>query len=289
MPSLPDSGTPPTRADEEDRVRRHLSLVNYAVSSVTAKVPRHVSRDDLVSAGMLGLAQAARSFDARRGVGFERYASNRIRGALLDELRSRDWATRSVRAKARKLSVAAEQLTSKLGRLPSTDEVAQAMGLAPQAIDEINDNVHRAVVLNFEAFPIDGNVEEVVMAAPGMPDDDLLERERCSYLVDAVATLPERLRRVVIGYFLEELPMQTLADELCVTESRISQMRAEALGLLRDGINSQLDPDMVDHRPEANRVTKRKIAYYAAIATNSDFHSRLDPRSASLATLAAGA
>jgi RNA polymerase sigma factor for flagellar operon FliA len=66
-------------------------------------------------------------------------------------------------------------------------------------------------------------------------------------------------------------------------------MRAEALGLLRDGINSQLDPDMVDHRPEAHRVTKRKVAYYAAIATNSDFHSRLDPRSASLATLAAGA
>ena len=141
------------------------------------------------------------------------------------------------------------------------------MGLAPQAVDEINDNVHRAVVLNFEAFPIDGNVEEVVMAAPGMPDDGLLERERCSYLVDAVASLPERLRRVVIGYFLEELPMQTLADELRVTESRISQMRAEALGLLRDGINSQLDPDMVDHRPEANRVTKRKVAYYTAIAT----------------------
>jgi len=287
MRSVRDTGKHDQTATEEELVKRHLPLVNYAVSEIATKVPRHVSREDLVSAGMLGLAQAARSFDPERGIGFERYASNRIRGALLDELRSRDWATRSVRAKARKMAQASEQLTAQLGRMPSNEEVAQAMGLVPQAVDVIAEDVHRAVVLNFEALPIDGNVEEVVMAAKGTPDDTLLERERRSYLVDAVGSLPERLRRVVIGYFFEELPMQVLADELGVTESRISQMRAEALDMLRDGINSQLDPEMVDDDTgKGSRVAKRKAAYYAAIAGSSDYHARLDARSATLARLA---
>src|SRR5881394_206472 len=109
---------------EEDLVREHLPLVHYAVADMANKVPRHVSRDDLVSAGMAGLAQAARSFDPERGITFERYASTRIRGALLDELRDRDWASRSVRAKARKVSSANEELTSRLGRAPSNAEVA---------------------------------------------------------------------------------------------------------------------------------------------------------------------
>ena len=85
---------------EDNLVRQHLPLVQYVVSEVAHRVPSHVSRSDLVSAGMLGLAQAARSFDPERGIAFDRFASTRIRGALLDELRGRDWASRSVRARA---------------------------------------------------------------------------------------------------------------------------------------------------------------------------------------------
>ena len=119
------------RAKNEDQlVREHLPLVQYVVSEVAHRVPSHVSRSDLVSAGMLGLAQAARSFDPERGIAFDRFASTRIRGALLDELRGRDWASRSVRARARGLQAAHEELTNKLGRTPKPEEVARMLDVA---------------------------------------------------------------------------------------------------------------------------------------------------------------
>jgi RNA polymerase sigma factor for flagellar operon FliA len=140
------------------------------------------------------------------------------------------------------------------------------------------------VVLNFDALPIDGNAEEVLLSGQAGPDEDVLDNEKKAYLVAAVDHLPERLRRVVIGYFFEELPMQVLAEELGVTDSRISQMRAEALALLKDAINSQLDPDLVK-KEESGRVMKRRCAYYAAVAAHDDFRRRLAPEAASLASL----
>jgi RNA polymerase sigma factor for flagellar operon FliA len=272
---------------EDELVRTHLPLVHYSVSEIAGRIPRHVSRDDLVSAGMAGLAQAARSYDPSRGITFQRFASARIRGALLDELRSRDWASRSVRAKARKVSTATERLTARLGRQPSTVEVAEAMGMAADEVETINSDVHRAVVLNFDALPIEGNAEEVMLSTNAGPDDLVLDHERRAYLVAAVANLPERLRRVVVGYFFEDLPMQVLAEELGVTDSRISQMRAEALALLKDGINSQLDPELLPTEESSPRVAKRKTAYYAAVASHSDFRNRLNPEAASLGSLSA--
>src|SRR3954468_7356691 len=148
MTSAATGTTVEQRKIEEQLVREQLPLVHYAVSEMAAKVPRHVSRDDLVSAGMAGLAQAARSFDPDRGINFDRYASTRIRGALLDELRDRDWASRSVRSKARKVAGATDDLTAKLGRVPSSAEVAEHLGLEEKAVDALNEDVHRAVVLN---------------------------------------------------------------------------------------------------------------------------------------------
>jgi RNA polymerase sigma factor for flagellar operon FliA len=261
---------------EEDLVRRHLPLVQYAVAEVASRVPRHVSRSDLVSAGMVGLAQAARSFDASRGIAFDRYASQRIRGALLDELRSRDWASRTVRAKARAVSTATDHLTATLGRTPSKAEVAERAGIDVRAVDDLADDVHRAVVLNYDSLMDSGDGEGVLPADHMTPEATLLERERTAYLIDAVAALPERLRRVIVGYFFEELPMLVLAEELGVSESRISQMRAEALALMKDGMNSQLEPDLIiEQRPEG-RVAKRKAAYYDSVSHSSDFRSRLD-------------
>ena len=275
------------RADaEEQLVRSHLPLVGYMVAEIANRIPRHVCRDDLVSAGMAGLAQAARSFDPSRGISFQRFASSRIRGALLDELRSRDWASRSVRAKARDLSQTTDTLTARLGRQPTAQEVAAAMGASKQEVEAINSDVYRAVVLNFDALPVDGNAEEVLLPGHAAPDDDVLDNEKKAYLVAAVDHLPERLRRVVIGYFFEELPMQVLAEELGVTDSRISQMRAEALLLLKDAINSQLDPDLVKGE-DSGRVAKRRCAYYAAVASHDDYRRRLAPEAGSLATLVA--
>ena len=276
MTSAATGATVEQRKIEEQLVREHLPLVHYAVSEMAAKVPRHVSRDDLVSAGMAGLAQAARSFDPSRGINFDRYASTRIRGALLDELRDRDWASRSVRSKARQMANAADSLTAKLGRAPSNDELASHLGLEAKNIDSLNEDVHRAVVLNYDSMLATGDAEDVMPSNTVTPDSVILDREKRAYLLDAITALPERLRKVVIDYFFEERSMQDIAEELGVSESRISQMRAEALVLLKDGMNSQLDPEALPQEAKPSpRVARRRAAYYAAIASGSDYRTRL--------------
>ncbi|MDQ1466168.1 MAG: polymerase sigma factor FliA [Actinomycetota bacterium] len=266
-----------TRAKlESDLVRENLALVQYVTSEIAHRVPSHVNRGDLVSAGMLGLAQAARSFDPERGIAFDRFASTRIRGALLDELRGRDWASRSVRARARGMQQATDQLTNRLGRPPTAEEIAEALKLPAESVRKLVDDVHRATVLNYESLVLEGDAEEFLTAGELGPEDAILERERRSVLTDAVAALPERLRRVVVGYFFEERSMQDLADELGVSESRVSQLRAEALLLLKDGMNSQLDPDQLAAEARPNgRVARRKAAYYASVATGSDPRDRI--------------
>jgi RNA polymerase sigma factor FliA len=226
---------------------------------------------------MLGLAQAARSWDPDRGASFERHAATRIRGALLDELRDSDWASRSVRSRARRLQQAGEELTGRLGRVPTPAELATELGTDPKAVHKLVGDVHRATVLNYESIVADGEAEDLLPSGDRPPDHVLVDRERRAYLADAVLALPERLRAVVIGYFYEERPMLELAAELGVTESRVSQLRAEALILLRDGLNAHLDPDTLpaEPRPEG-RLAKRRAAYHAAIAACSDFRARLD-------------
>jgi RNA polymerase sigma factor FliA len=266
------------RAEHERKlVEEHLPLVGYVVAEISHRIPSHVSRNDLVSAGMLGLAQAARSFDPARGIAFDRYASTRIRGALLDELRGRDWASRSVRARARSMTQATEDLTAKLGRSPTNDEVAVALDVEPGSVQKLVDDVHRATVLNYDSLVLEGDAESFLAADTESPEEAIVARERRAFLTDAVSALPDRLRRVVIGYFFEERSMQDLADELGVSESRVSQLRAEALLLLKDGINAQLDPEQVEPEVRPNgRVARRKAAYYAQIAASSSYRARLD-------------
>ncbi|HZT65914.1 MAG TPA: sigma-70 family RNA polymerase sigma factor [Acidimicrobiales bacterium] len=266
------------QVDEEQLVRDHLPLVHRAVSDMLQRVPRHVSRNDLLSAALAGLAQAARSFDPERGIAFDRFASARIRGALLDELRSRDWASRSVRAKARSVAGVTDELTATLGRAPTADEVATHMGTDKASLESLSGDVHRAVVLNFDSLVTDGDGSSILPADEKGPDAQLLDRERRAYLVDAVSALPERLRHVVIGYFFDERPMRELADELGVTESRISQMRSEALVLLRSALEANLEEGepLVDLSP---RAAKRTSAYLASVGAGRDWKSRLDPSS----------
>lgn len=269
-----------TPRDEDALVREHLPLVRRAVAELSARMPRHAPRDDLVSAGMAGLAQAARNFDSSRGVPFHRYAATRIKGALLDELRTYDWASRPVRAKARQMEHAIEKLTAKLGRPPTEQEVASEMGVEARAIKSLSQDLHRAVVLNYESLLTNGDSDSVLLGDPDQdPEFELLDRERNAYLVDAIQALPERLRVVVVAYFFEDRSMQDIGDELGVSESRISQLRSEALDLLKDGINAQLDPDAVTPLPNPNgRVARRKAAYYEAIANSSTPTARLDSK-----------
>jgi len=258
-------------------VRDHLPLVQHAVAEVASRVPRHVCRDDLESAAMLGLAQAARTYDPTRGIAFERHAGNRVRGAVLDALRDSDWASRSVRARARQMQRVADELAVRLGRTPSTSEVAAELGIEPGRVHKLVEDVHRATVLNYDSIVAEGDAEELLPADAETPDQVLLDRERLAYLADAVVALPERLRHVVTAYFFEERPMLKIAAELGVTESRVSQLRSEALVLLKEGLNAHLDPGTLPPVPRpGGRVARRKAAYYAAVAAGSDYRTRLD-------------
>lgn len=264
------------RAAEESLVTEHLALVGYLVSEILGRLPAHVSRDELTSAGMAALAQAGRAYDPERGVPFARFASTRIRGALIDELRSADWASRSVRARARRRDAAEEELTAKLGRTPTLVELGEHLGIPASELGSMQEDVQRAVVLSLQGFAEGVSVDDFIAQREAAPEDILVHRERIGYLLDAVAELPGRLKTVVMRYFLEERPMAEIAAELGVSESRISQMRGEALLLLRDGLNAVLEPALLPatERP-GGCASRRRQAYFAAVATHSDFGTRL--------------
>ncbi len=282
MPApAPQRSSAVTAVREDELIRQHLALVGYAVSDLCRRLPAHVRRDDLESAGMAALAMAVRSFEEERGVPFARYAARRIQGALLDELRGHDWASRSVRRRTREHDDVAESLARRLGRPATTEELAAGMGVTVAELDAHRNDVHRSVVLSFQAVVDVTGVDNVLPSVEPTPVEVLLDRERDAYLHDAVATLPERLRTVVRGVFFDERPMAEIAAELEVTESRVSQMRGEALALLRDGMIAHLSPESLPaEEPPDGRVARRKEAYYAAIAARSDFRARLTSRGA---------
>jgi RNA polymerase sigma factor for flagellar operon FliA len=256
-------------SDTKELVLGALPLVHYAVNDLAMRIPSHVNRDDLVGAGMLGLAQAARSWDPERGVTFERFARTRIRGALLDELRGRDWATRSVRAKARHLHAATEEHTRTTTGAPTSAQLAAAMGMSTAELAHLTAEVHRSTVLPFDAIfadpddaPVGTDVDE--------PLEAVLQRERLDHLRDAVTCLPERLRKVVVEYFFEQRQMQDIADDLGVTESRVSQLRADALVLLRAGMQTASGDVRPEPAAEGTRRTRRAAAYLAEVAAASN-------------------
>jgi RNA polymerase sigma factor for flagellar operon FliA len=256
-------------------VRAHLPLVGHLVREMLSRLPAHVSREDLVSAGMAALAHAAKGFDPSRGIPFGSFATTRIRGALLDELRGLDWASRSVRTRARKVETTQQQLTATLGRTPTQTELAEALGVAPDELRTIGDDVQRAVVLSLQGFAA-GTAEDLVPERTPGPEDLILHRERIGYLHHAIGALPERLRQVITAYFFDERPMNDIARELGVTESRISQLRSEALVLLRDGLNNHLEPQLAAERERATGcIARRREAYYNQIADQGNLSARL--------------
>ena len=259
----------------DDLVRNHLPLVGHLVREMLGRLPAHVSREDLISAGMAALAGAAKNFDPTRGTPFGSFATTRIRGALLDELRGLDWASRSVRSWARRVDAAQQELTGALGRTPTAAELADKLGVTVEELKSIDEDVQRAVVLSLQGFTA-GTAEDLVPERAAGPEELLIHRERIGYLHHAIEALPDRLKQVVTAYFFDERPMLEIAEELGVTESRVSQLRAEALTLLRDGMNSHLDPELIgdSNRPDGC-IARRREAYYAQIAAQGDLASRL--------------
>ena len=260
-------------------IEQHLPLVKHVVYQVAVHFPRHVDRDELARAGSLGLVEAAGRYDEARGVPFERFAAQRIRGAILDAARAADWAPRSVRTLARRLENVEQRLATELGRTPNSEEKAEALGMTEDELRRLQDRMHRSVVLALEHEVYEGADEEMSLVdiLPDVqnrePSEELEHRELHAYLHDAVDLLPERHRLVVVGYFLEGRTSQELARFLGVTESRISQLRSEALEMVREGIEAQFEQGPRDE--PTGRVARRKVRYAEAIGDASQWKDRL--------------
>ena len=290
----PLSNGPLSQEEIRALIEEHLPLVNHVVFQVAVHFPRHVDRDELARAGALGLVEAAKRYDEARGVPFNRFAAQRIRGAIIDGVRAADWAPRSVRALARRLDGVEQSLANQLGRVPSLAETADALGVTRDELDRMRDRLFRSVVLAFDSLAGDSEDEELTLVdvltdtSAVEPSEALEQRELESYVRDAVALLPERHRLVVVGYFLEERTSQELARFLGVTESRVSQMRTEALNMLRQGIEAQYEAG--DDEPADGVVARRRAKYAAAIADASAWGDRISQprRTADLVDATAG-
>jgi len=258
-------------SEVEALVRDHLSLVEREVRQLARRLPAHVDRDDLLSAGLIALVACARKH--RGDEPFTQVACVRVRGALIDHLRGLDWASRSVRTRAREIQAAEDNLVTTLGRMPTPAELGQVLGVSEREVAAWHHDVQRAATVSLQGVTQETADLLVRERAPG-PEDVLLLRERLGYLRDAIDALPGNLRVVVIGYFLEERSMADIAEELGVGESRVSHIRAEALALLRDGVNAQLDRDLVVE-PPSGRAARKREEYFAEVATRGTLRSRL--------------
>ncbi|MGY1715968.1 sigma-70 family RNA polymerase sigma factor [Geodermatophilus sp. SYSU D01106] len=212
----------------------HLPLCSFAVNAVASRIslPGHVSREDLLSCAKVALVEVARRFDPSAGATFATYALPRLQGAVLDELRSGDWASRSVRAAARRSDAAADALTIQLGRPPTREELAESLGVRREDLEALQVDVHRAVMVSIDAETgTEGGTLD--LPDPGeSPERALLRGERARYLQDAIRALPDRLDEVVDRNFFGGESLTDIATDLGVTLSRVSQMRARALTLL---------------------------------------------------------
>ena len=233
-PSRPAFDRAVPARDVDALVTEHLPLAHFAVNAVASRIslPSHVSREDLVSCAQLALVEVARRFDPAAGASFATYALARLQGAVLDELRSGDWASRSVRAAARRTDAASDALAIKLGRPPTKAELAQSLGVAPGELDALQVDVHRAVMVSIDADHGGDGASFDIPDGGESPERALLRAERSRHLNDAIRALPDRLDEVIERNFFGDESLTEIAEDLGVTLSRVSQMRARALTLL---------------------------------------------------------
>lgn len=227
------------RADqaETSELLEQMVLVRHIARQIYRRVPQHVELDDLVSAGALGLLDAYRRFDRSRHVQFKSFAQFRVRGAILDSLRMADWVPRGLRAKQRDIFAAIGTLTQRLGRAPMENEIASDLGMRLSAYQGMLFELSCLHVDSLDASSgTDSGAEAVDHVAVSNVKDPLvclLEAERRRTLADAMETLPERDRLVLTLSFYEELTLKEIGAVLGVVESRVSQIRSDAIARLR--------------------------------------------------------
>jgi RNA polymerase sigma factor for flagellar operon FliA len=228
-----------TRADaSRNRLLEHyLPLVRYTAERLHAKLPDEVDVDDLISAGIFGLMDALNAFDAERGVKFETYCAPRVRGAILDELRSLDWVPRLVRSRAHKLGEATAALEARLGRKPTERELAKQMRLSLKDFLKLRRDARAVglVSLSRKWYETDSqkDVREIDVIEDKRSDDPFraTQRKDIKELVTRGLSRAERL--IVVLYYFEEMTMKEIGDTLDLSESRVSQMHSAILSRLR--------------------------------------------------------
>jgi len=225
--------------DGDDLVMQELPQVYYIAARIRERLPQHVEMEDLVSAGVVGLIEATRSFDGSKNVQFKTFAKFRIRGAILDSLRETDWGSRYMRRRGREIAEATAKLEAKLGRHPSESEIAQEMQLDTDhlrrliaQLDSLQLAGQKVAVANDQSDSLD-----VIESAPNLDDPDpfdlCLEGEMKAHLAEAISKLTEREQLILSLYYKEELTMKEIAKVVGVALSRVSQIRQETMVKLK--------------------------------------------------------
>lgn len=267
--------------DRQAAIEEFEPLVRHIVFQVAVHFPRHVDREELSRAGALGLVEAAQRYDLDRGVPFQRFAAQRIRGAILDAVRAADWAPRSLRTMARSFEQTSQRLANEFGRPATLDEIAESMATTTEQLLKLQGKINRSVVLALDHMSSDEDesmtLGETLMDSANLePSEELERRELHAYLRDAIALLPERHRLVVIGYFLEGRTSHDLARFLGVTASRVSQMRSEALEMLRQGISAQYESqEDLDEQDPTGVAVERRARFAGALGEFSNWRDRI--------------
>lgn len=225
--------------DRDALIRQHVPLVRRIALHMIAKLPPNVELDDLIQVGMIGLAEALSRFESEQGVQFDTFASQRIRGAMLDELREGDWMSRSSRKSQKEIEQALNRLEQRLGRTPLESEIATELGMKLDDYQSLLGKVRGTQLVYLEdigggdADGSDGYLERHVADAGADPFALLRDQRLRLALVDAIKNLPEREQYVMGMYYEHDMNLKEIAAVLGVTESRVCQLHSQAIARLR--------------------------------------------------------
>ncbi len=234
----PASGLESESVPERDRILlEQLPTVRYLARRIHERLPQHVELDDLISAGMVGLIDAYSKFDHSKHVQFKSYAQFRIRGAILDSLRTLDWSPRELRRKGRAVEEAIRSVTHKMGRVPTEPEIALEMDMGLSEYQQLLGELKGLEIGSLHMERTEDSGDEELTYISGSPDEGPLFRclqgEMKQLLTDAIEGLPEKERMVLTLYYYEELTMKEIGLTLGVVESRVSQIHSSAVLRLR--------------------------------------------------------
>jgi len=245
-------------------VENYARVVKYVAGRMAIGLPHYVDQNDLVSAGLLGLIQAVDNFDPARGIKFETYAIPRIRGAILDELRSQDWFPRSLRRKARQLEDAYVSLETKLGRPATDEELAKELGVGRDELLTMIEEVSVATIISLDAEN-GGDGDDATSLGEYLPDpkaEDIEERvsgkEMVRLIANGLEELPEKEQLVLVLYYYEDLTLKEIGSILDVTESRVCQIHTKAIMRLRGKLKQPAGKRSLDRLTKEIRQSRRR-------------------------------